>query len=127
MTPQVIEAGISIVSSLISGIKSNFAPSEFAIYPLNSSNLSPQLSRRAFTDFKSALLKIVQFGDQMAKAAQKSNTSVEQLGEAILTVGGTAKTLSGGTTELNTLLGIIADNGVKGSEGGTKLLLCLQA
>ena len=66
----------------------------------------------------------------MAKAAQKSNTSVEQLGEAILTVGGTAKTLSGGTTELNTLLGIIADNGVKGSEGGTKLrniMLSLQA
>ena len=73
---------------------------------------------------------LTQFGDQMAKAAQKSNTSVEQLGEAILTVGGTAKTLSGGTTELNTLLGIIADNGVKGSEGGTKLrniMLSLQA
>lgn len=70
------------------------------------------------------------FGDQMAKAAQRSNTSVSQLGEAILTVGGTAKTLAGGTTELNTLLGIIADNGTKGSEGGTALrniLLSLQA
>ncbi len=70
------------------------------------------------------------FGDQMARAAQRSNTSVSQLGEAILTVGGTAKTLAGGTTELNTLLGIIADNGTKGSEGGTALrniLLSLQA
>lgn len=59
--------------------------------------------------------------DKMAKASSKSNTSVEQLGDAILTVGGTAKTLAGGTTELNTALGILADNGIKGSEGGTKL------
>ena len=73
---------------------------------------------------------LTQFGDQLAKTAQKSNTSVAQLGEAILTVGGTAKTLAGGTTELNTLLGIIADNGVKGAEGGTKLrniMLSLQS
>lgn len=59
--------------------------------------------------------------DKMAKASSKSNTSVSQLGEAILTVGGTAKTLAGGTTELATALGIIADNGVKGAEGGTAL------
>lgn len=59
--------------------------------------------------------------DKMAKASSKSNTSVQQLGEAILTVGGTAKTLSGGTTELSTALGILADNGVKGAEGGTAL------
>lgn len=73
---------------------------------------------------------LTQFGDQLAKTAQKSNTSVSQLGEAILTVGGTAKTLAGGTTEMNALLGIIADNGVKGAEGGTKLrniMLSLQS
>lgn len=70
------------------------------------------------------------FGDQLAKTAQKSNTSVSQLGEAILTVGGTAKKLSGGSNELNALLGILADNGVKGAEGGTKLrnvILSLQS
>lgn len=70
------------------------------------------------------------FGDQLAKTAQRSNTSVAQLGEAVLTVGGTAKNLAGGTTELNTLLGIIADNGVKGAEGGTALrniMLSLQS
>lgn len=61
------------------------------------------------------------FVDKMAKTSQKSNTSVAQLGEAILTVGGTAKTLAGGTTELNTALGILADNGIKGAEGGTAL------
>lgn len=59
--------------------------------------------------------------DKMAMASSKSNTSVAQLGEAILTVGGTAKTLAGGTTELSTALGILADNGVKGAEGGTAL------
>lgn len=64
---------------------------------------------------------ITTFGDQMARTASKSNTSVSQLGEAILTVGGTAKSLSGGTTELNTALGILADNSIKGSEGGTHL------
>ena len=70
------------------------------------------------------------FVDQLAKTASKSNTSVEQLGDAILTIGGTAKILSGGTTELNTSLGILADNGIKGAEGGTKLrnvLLSLSA
>lgn len=59
--------------------------------------------------------------DKMAVAAQKSNTSVSQLGEAFLTVGGTAKSLSGGVTEAATMLGVIADNGVKGAEGGTAL------
>ena len=59
--------------------------------------------------------------DQMATAASKSNTSVGQLGEAILTIGGTAKSLKGGTTELATDLGILADAGIKGAEGGTKL------
>lgn len=61
------------------------------------------------------------FVDKMAKTSQKSNTSVQQLGEAILTVGGTAKNLAGGVTEMNTVLGIFADNGVKGAEGGTAL------
>ena len=59
--------------------------------------------------------------DQMATAASKSNTSVGQLGEAILTVGGTAKVLKGGTTEMATALGILADNGIKSAEGGTAL------
>lgn len=62
-----------------------------------------------------------QLVDKMAQASTKSNTSVAQLGEAFLTVGGTAKQLKGGTTELSTALGILADNGIKGSEGGTIL------
>ena len=77
------------------------------------------------TDSQSALGLTVdetnELVDKMAQTASKANTSVEQLGDAILTVGGTAKNLNGGTTELATALGILADNGVKGAEGGTAL------
>lgn len=62
-----------------------------------------------------------QLVDKMAKASSKSNTSVAQLGEALLTVGGTAKDMVGGTTEMAQVLGVLADNGVKGAEGGTAL------
>lgn len=64
---------------------------------------------------------LTEFGDKMAKTASKANTSVGQLGEAILTVGGTAKSLAGGTTELNAALGVLANRGIKGAEGGTAL------
>ena len=59
--------------------------------------------------------------DQMAKTASSTNTSVAQLGEGILTIGATAKSIRGGTAELNTALGILANNGIKGAEGGTHL------
>ena len=59
--------------------------------------------------------------DQMAKTASTTNTSVAQLGDAILTIGGTAKYMAGGSAELSQVLGILADNGIKGSEAGTHL------
>ena len=62
-----------------------------------------------------------QLVDQMAAASSHSNTSVAQLGEALLTVGGTAKGMKGGTVEAAQALGLLADNGVKGAEGGTAL------
>lgn len=70
------------------------------------------------------------FADQMAKTASTTNTSVAQLGEATLTVGAVAANLKNGTTELNTQLGILANVGIKGAEGGTHLrniLLRLQS
>ena len=68
--------------------------------------------------------------DQMAKTASTTNTSVAQLGEGILTIGATAKSVKGGTAELNAALGILANNGIKGAEGGTHLrnvILALQS
>ena len=64
---------------------------------------------------------LTRFGDELAKTASTANANVAQLGEAILTVGGTAKSLAGGTTELNAALGVLANRGIKGSEGGTAL------
>ena len=61
------------------------------------------------------------FIDQMAKTSQKSNTDVAQLGEAILVVGANARDLKNGTVELNTAIGLLANVGIKGAEGGTKL------
>lgn len=57
--------------------------------------------------------------DQLAKASSTTNTSVEQLGDAFLTVGATARSVKGGTQEMATVMGILADNGIKGSEAGT--------
>ena len=85
------------------------------------------------TDSQSALgLTLDETGvmvDQMARTASRSNTSVEQLGEAMLKIGATARNVKGGTAELSTILGVLADNGIKGTEGGTHLrnmLLSLQ-
>lgn len=77
------------------------------------------------TDAQSALglttEETVDLVNQMAKASSTTNTSVAQLGEALLTVGGTAKMMKGGTQELSQVLGLLADNGIKGAEGGTAL------
>lgn len=62
-----------------------------------------------------------EFIDKMAKTAQSSNTNVEQLGNAILTVGGTATVLKDGITELDTALGLMANSGIKARQGGTAL------
>lgn len=64
---------------------------------------------------------VEEFGDKLAKTSQKSNTNVAQLGEGILTIGATAQSIKGGMTELSTALGILADSGIKASEGGTAL------
>ena len=70
------------------------------------------------------------FGNKLAMAASKANANVSQPGEAILTVGGTAANLKGGTTELTTALGLLANVGIKSAEGGTHLrniILALQS
>ena len=79
--------------------------------------------------------RTTQLVDEMAKAASTGNTSVEQLGDAFLTVGGLAQelnggmvTLSDGTTqsvdgiqELEIALTSMANAGIKGSEAGTHM------
>lgn len=57
--------------------------------------------------------------DQMAKASSTGNTSVGQLGDALLAVGATARGLD--MTNVNAVLTSLADNGIKGAEAGTHL------
>jgi phage-related minor tail protein len=94
------------------------------------------------TAFGISLDRTQQMVDEMAKAASTGNTSVEQLGEAFLTVGGLAKELNGGVLELTggevhladgataSVDGIqeleialtgMANAGIKGSEAGTHM------
>lgn len=71
-----------------------------------------------------------EFGNKLAVGASRAGATVSELGEAILTVGGTAANLKGGTTELVTALGKLADIGAVGAEGGTHLrniILSLQS
>mgnify|MGYP004555580027 CR=1 FL=1 len=64
---------------------------------------------------------MVTFADQLARASQKANADIENIGNAILKVGSSAKGLNKGTAELNTLVGVLADAGIKGEEGGTHI------
>jgi TP901 family phage tail tape measure protein len=59
--------------------------------------------------------------DMMARTSQKSNTDVQQLGEGILVAGATMKNEGQELDTLNVMLGVLANRGIKGSEGGTKL------
>lgn len=68
--------------------------------------------------------------DEMARTSQKSNTSVAQLGEATLVCAGTVSLTGQSLETMNTELGVLANNGIKGAEGGTHLrniLLSLSA
>ena len=68
--------------------------------------------------------------DEMAKTSQKSNTSVAQLGEATLVCAGTVSLTGQKLETMNAELGVLANNGIKGAEGGTHLrniLLSLSA
>lgn len=58
--------------------------------------------------------------DQWAKAANSSATSIDEIGEAVLRMGPTAR-YADSTAELFTMLAILANNGVTGAQAGTLL------
>ena len=57
----------------------------------------------------------------VAKANNKSNQTAEQLMEAYLSVGGTMKNLHVPLAESATALGVLANRGIKASEGGNAM------
>lgn len=89
----------------------------------------------AQTAFGLSIEQMSQLIDEMAKASSTGNTSVEQLGDAFLTVGGLAQELNGGMVtladgsqkpvsgiqEMTIAMTAMANAGVKGSEAGTHM------
>lgn len=77
------------------------------------------------TDSMSALgLGVDEMRDYLDLAVQtnnKANTTAESLMEAFIGCGGAAKTVGVDLTELSTALGILANNGTKGTEAGTAM------
>lgn len=87
------------------------------------------------TAFGLQMEEMPQLIDEMAKAASTGNTSVAQLGDAFLTIGGLAQELNGGfidladgtqapvngIQELEIALTAMANAGIKGSEAGTHM------
>ena len=59
--------------------------------------------------------------DVFAVAQAKSNTSVQQLGEAMKYAGATASAFGLDIEQTSAMLGIMANNGIKGSMAGTSL------
>ena len=59
--------------------------------------------------------------DKVSLASNISNQSLEQTLEAMINVGGVSQTLGIEVEELGAALGILANNGTKGAEAGTKL------
>lgn len=53
--------------------------------------------------------------------SHESNANVHQLTDSLLSAGGASKILKGGFKEAITILGTLANNGIKGEEGGVSL------
>ena len=59
--------------------------------------------------------------DMVAKTSNSSNTSIQQLMEGLIVVGGTAKNLGVPMEELNAIMGVMANRGLKGTESANAL------
>lgn len=66
------------------------------------------------------LKEVDKFMDIMAATANNSNTSIAELGEAYQYVAATSRSFES-LEEVNILLGIMADNGIKGAKAGRNL------
>lgn len=62
-----------------------------------------------------------QLMNQVAKTSTKSNTSMQQLLEAYIKVGGQVENMNIPLSTANTMLGILADKGIKAEEAGNSL------
>ena len=59
--------------------------------------------------------------DKVAQTSRKSNTNMDQMMEAMIVAAGSANVLGINTTDLSAALGVLANEGYKGAEGGRAL------
>lgn len=59
--------------------------------------------------------------DQFAMVANKSSAGINDIGETMKYVGGVATAMKVPIDQMSTAIGILANNGIKGSEAGTQL------
>ncbi|MCD8208665.1 MAG: phage tail tape measure protein, partial [Bacteroidales bacterium] len=79
----------------------------------------------ALTAFGMSASDSAHFSDVLAAASTNSNTTVSQMGEAFKQVATTAGTLGYSIDDVSVALGLMADNGLKGSSAGTALSTAL--
>ncbi len=65
--------------------------------------------------------QLTEYLDMAAAANNKSNQNMLELMEAIIGSGGAARAAGVNMYDLSTALGVLADNGLKGAEGGTAM------
>lgn len=75
----------------------------------------------ALSAFKLQAKDAAHFSDVLAQASSNSNTDVSMMGEAFKYVASTAGALNYNIEDVSVALGVMANNGVKGSMGGTSL------
>ena len=71
--------------------------------------------------FKKQGLEAQEAVDILARTNQIANTDVRQLGEALKYAGGTANLVGVSFKDTNAIIGALSNQGLKGSEAGTKL------
>lgn len=83
--------------------------------------LASDLVTDSMGTLKLSTKELPRYLDQVAKTSATSNTNIQQLMEALLNAGSISTVLNIPLEETNALLGVLANNGTKGYEAGTKL------
>jgi TP901 family phage tail tape measure protein len=114
---ELARAGLSVRDSATA-----LAPSlNLATAGLMSLAESSDLVTNVAAQFGMPATQIQRIGDILVATANRSNTNVAQLGQALKDVGVVAANLGVSIEDTNAALGVLANRGLKGSDGAIKL------
>lgn len=104
-------------------------PGVLALGAASGENLSrvSDIVTDSLTAFGKSAEDTTEFVNVLAEASRSSNTTVDMLGESFKYVGPVAGAFGYSIQDVATVLGIFANNGVKGSQAGTGLRQALNA